>query len=97
MSEQATKQDLQELTNTILDAVNSMYASLCKQMDEKIEQSENRIMAQIENGIEKQAQMNGEAISGILERLDRVESTLGEVKEAVTRHDDELFIIRKAK
>ena len=104
MSEQVTRQDFQELkqgfkefTSTILAALNVMYGNLSAMTDEKIEHSEAMIKAYIENGVGMQAQMNGEAIAGIVEQLAKVESTLDEVKEAVTRHDDELYILRKAK
>lgn len=92
-----THSELNELMQGILTGIDDMFKAQNKRIDETLERHENKIMMRIENGIGKQVQANGEAISGIFELLDRVESVLDEVKQAVTRHDDELYIIKKAK
>lgn len=81
MEEQATKRDLQELASTILDAMNGMYNNLCNRIDEKIDRSENRMKAWIENGLAKQVQMNGERLDALTERMDRMEVRQGAMEE----------------
>ncbi len=68
--EPVTKQEMKEFTNTILDAMNSMYQNLSTMMDEKIERSENRMKAYIENGVEKRTNLLAEKVDALSEKVD---------------------------
>ena len=70
MSEPVTKQEMKEFTSTILDAMNSMYQNLSTMMDEKIERSENRMKAYIENGVEKRTNLLAEKVDALSEKVD---------------------------
>lgn len=72
MSE-VTKKDFQEFTSTILDALNAL--------NDKIDRTESRIMTQIENGIGKQVQANGEKLDALTERVDRLETRMDSMEE----------------
>ena len=88
MSEQVTKKDFQELTGTLLEAINSMYSSLSNMIDEKTEQTENRIKAYIENGVEKRVTLMGESldaltekVGALTEKVDAMEEHLGKLTQ----------------
>ena len=111
MSEQVTKKDFQELTGTLLEAINSMYSSLSNMIDEKTEQTENRIKAYIENGVEKQVTLMGERLDALTEKVDAMEVHLGKltqdteqlkldvrsIRATLEEHDNEIFMLRQAK
>ena len=111
MSEQITKKDFQDFTGTILEALNDMYANLSTMVDEKISRSENSIKTAIENGVEKQAKLNGEGLGALTEKVEAIEEHLGKltqeaeqlkldilsIRSTLEEHNNDLFILRKAK
>ena len=111
MSEQVTKKDFQELTGTLLEAINSMYTTLSVMMDEKNMQTENRIKAYIENGVEKRVTLMGEKLDALTEKVDAMEEHLGKltqdteqlkldvrsIRATLEEHDNEIFMLRQAK
>ena len=102
--EPVTKQEMKEFTNTILDAMNSMYQNLSTMMDEKIERSENRIKAYIENGVEKKVDLLAEKMDAMEQRQNAMEEHLGkltedvqEIKDHLAEHDEEIITLRRVK
>ncbi len=111
MGDQVTKQEMAEFTNTILEAMNSMYQNLSTMMDEKIERSENRMKAYIENGVEKKVDLLAERMDALTEKVDTMEQRqtameehLGrltedvqEIKMRLAVHDEEIYTLRRVK
>ena len=111
MSEQVTKKDFSEFSSSILDAINSMYTGLSVMMSEKISHSENSMKTYIENGVEKQAILNGERIDALMEKVEAMEEHLGQltqdteqlkmdihsIRTVLEEHDTEIYTLRQAK
>ena len=111
MGDQVTKQEMAEFTNTILEAMNSMYQNLSTMMDEKIERSETRMKAYIENGVEKKVDLLAERMDALTEKVDTMEQRqtameehLGrltedvqEIKMRLAVHDEEIYTLRRVK
>ena len=104
MGDQVTKQEMAEFTNTILEAMNSMYQNLSTMMDEKIERSETRIKAYIENGVEKKVDLLAERMDAMEQRQTAMEEHLGrltedvqEIKMRLAVHDEEIYTLRRVK
>lgn len=107
MSDQQTSKEMAEFTKTILDAMNSMYENL----SEKIERSETRMKAYIENGVEKKVDLLAERVDALSEKVDSIdkrqatmEEHLGkltedvqEIKDHLAEHDEEIITLRRVK
>ncbi len=104
MSDSVTKQDLNELTATILDAVNSMYKSLTDRISENAERPAAQIKTIIENGVEKKIDLLAEKLDAIEKKQSAMEEHLGrltedvqEVKLRLAEHDEEIITLRRVK
>ena len=90
MGDQVTKQEMAEFTNTILEAMNSMYQNLSTMMDEKIERSETRIKAYIENGVEKRTNLLFEKVDALSDKVDALTEKVDTMEQRQTAMEEHL-------
>ena len=86
MGDQVTKQEMAEFTNTILEAMNSMYQNL----SEKIERSETRMKAYIENGVEKRTNLLFEKVDALSDKVDALTEKVDTMEQRQTAMEEHL-------
>ena len=92
-----THKELSDLMQGLLSGISDMFDAQEKKMDQKLERMESRIMARIENGVEKKVDLLGEKVDGLEQRLISVEADVKDIKARLDLHDAEIYALKRIK
>ncbi|MBR6186173.1 MAG: hypothetical protein IKQ41_07905 [Clostridia bacterium] len=93
MEEYATKKELQEHTSAIIEAMNSMFDTLSRKIEESADQTERRIRVYLEAVMQPQINAQGEKLDALYNKVDAMEGNIAHMTERIESIDIRLTAV----